>query len=215
MKKKVLDLSKKMLIITILSLIIFALTGCTLQEREAATELSPQNQMQEVDKDVIALVNGEKVYKEEFELLYEVMESTGIYEDLNELKANILKRLIEKKVEEQKIIELGITASDEEARELYHELFKDNELSFEEFVESSYDVEESDFFDVTKKAMKIDKLYEMNTLIGEKNLAPEEIIAAKTEYLNTLVKDAEIGVLEEYFDLISEIFEVNKLKVRN
>ncbi|QUH21223.1 hypothetical protein [Alkaliphilus sp. B6464] len=72
------------------------------------------------------------------------------------------KKCIKKKVEEQKIIELGITASDEEAREGY-----------------------------------------------------EEIVSIKQAYLDKLIKEAEIGVQEEYLDFIPEIFEVNKLNVKN
>ncbi|ABR47960.1 hypothetical protein Amet_1789 [Alkaliphilus metalliredigens QYMF] len=213
MKKRVLGLSQRMLIITVLSLIILAFTGCTLQGKEDATELSSQNEIQEVDEDVIALVNGEKVYKEKFELLYEIMEPTGIYEDLNKLKVNILKTLIGEKIEEQKIRELGITASNEEAKEAYEKALDD--ISFEEFIENNPHIDAEDFLNGMKPALKHDKLYKQETIIGERDLENEEIASVKQTYLNALIKEADIGVQEEYFDLISEIFEVNKLKVKN
>ncbi|QUH21224.1 hypothetical protein [Alkaliphilus sp. B6464] len=65
MKTSVLDLSQKMLIITISSLIIFAFTGCTLQGRDDTIGLASQNEIQEVDENVIAIIDGEKVHKEE------------------------------------------------------------------------------------------------------------------------------------------------------
>lgn len=215
MEKRVLNLNSKIIIIIILFLFIFAFTACTLQGGKDTIRLLSRDEIQEVEEDVIALVNGEKVYKEEFNQYYDVMDATGLYEDPNELKAIVLKILIESKVEEQKIIELGITVSDEEARELYHKAFEDKDSSFEDFIENSPGLEESDFLNVTKEAIKIDKLYEMNTIIGEEDLEPEEAMEVKTKYLNTLIKEAEIGVQEEYFDLVPKDYEVDKLKVKN
>ena len=215
MEKRVLNLNSRMIIIIISFLFIFAFTACTLQGGKGTIRLLSRDEIQEVEEDVIALVNGEKVYKEEFNQYYDVMDATGLYEDPNELKVIVLEILIDSKVEEQKIIELGITVSDEEARELYHKAFEDKDSSFEDFIENSPGLEESDFLNVTKEAIKIDKLYEMNTIIGEEDLEPEEAMEAKTKYLNTLIKEAEIGVQEEYFDLVPKDYEVDKLKVKN
>jgi len=213
MEKRVLNLNSKIIIIIILFL--FAFTACTLQGGTDTIRLLSRDEIQEVEEDVIALVNGEKVYKEEFNQYYDVMDATGLYEDLNELKAIVLKILIESKVEEQKIIELGITVSDEEARELYRKAFEGKDSSFEDFIENSPGLGEIDFLNVTKEAIKIDKLYEMNTIIGEEDLEPEEAMEVKTKYLNTLIKEAEIGVQEKYFDLVPKDYEVDKLKVKN
>jgi len=127
----------------------------------------------------------------------------------------LLKILIEDKVQEQKIIELGITATDEEAREMYEEIFKDEGLTFDAFLEKNTGLEERDYLNNTKEGIKIDRLYEMNTNISDDNLEPSEKAKIREEYLNALIKDSRIGVQEEYLKLIPNEISVYKLKVRN
>lgn len=178
-------------------------------------ELSSQDGIQEVEKNVILLVNNEEVYIEEFEEIYNITKSIGIFKDIDEAKAFTLKILIEGKVEEQKIIELGITATDEEAREMYEEIFKDEGLTFDAFLEKNTGLEERDYLNNTKEGIKIDRLYEMNTNISDDNLEPSEKAKIREEYLNALIKDSRIGVQEEYLKLIPNEISVYKLKVRN
>lgn len=194
-----------MRLIIVSFLLIFILTGC---------ELLSQDEIQEVEENVIILVNNEEVYLEEFEEIYNSTKSIGIFIDIDEAKAFALKVLIEDKVQQQKIIEIGITATDEEAREIYEEAFKDKDLTFDEFLEKDTGLKESDYLNSTKEGIKIDKLYEMNTKIGENDLKPGKAIEIREEYLNRLVKESKIGVQEEYFQLIPKELSVDKLRVK-
>ena len=124
-----------------------------------------------------------------------------------------MKILLEDKVQEQKIIELGITASDDEAIERYNKSFKNKTSNFEEFIKESTVLEENDYLNSIKEGIKIDKLYEMNTIVGEKHLKPGEVIEVRITYVNSLINEAKIGVKEEYFDLVPKDFLVDKLKV--
>lgn len=185
-------------------LFIFIITSCSLKKGE----------VQQVEEDIIALVNGEKLYIEEFNQFYEIINGVGMYKEPNEGKTFALNILIEGKVQEQKIIELGITASDDEAMEIYNEAFENQDSSFEEFLEKSTVLEVNDYLNSAKEGIKIDKLYEINTKIVEENSKPGEAIEARRDYLNLLVKEAKIGVNEEYFDLVPKDFKVDKLKVK-
>lgn len=200
-----LNLNNNIRLIILSFLLIFILTGCGL---------SSQNGIQEVEENVILLVNNEEVYIEEFEEIYNVTKSIGIFNDINEAKAFALKILIEDKVQEQKIIELGITATDEEARKMYEEALNDKDSTFDEILEKDSALKESDYLNSTKEGIKIDKLYEMNTKIKEKDLKSGEAIEIRKEYLNTLVKESKIGVQEEYFELIPKEYSVDRLKVK-
>lgn len=146
--------------------------------------------------------------------MYNITKSIGIFNDIDEAKAFALKILIEDKVQEQKIIELGITATDEEARQVYEEAFNDKDSTFDEFLEKDSSLKENDYLNSTKEGIKIDKLFEMNTKIEEKDLKPGEALEIIEEYLNTLVKESKIGVQEEYFELIPKEFSVDKLRVK-
>ena len=203
MKKRELNLGYNIRIMMISFLSILILTSCTLEKVE----------IQQVEEDVIALVNGEKLYIEEFNQFYEIINAAGIYKEPNESKTFALNLLIGDKVQEQKIIELGITASDNEAMEIYNEAFENQDSSFEEFLEKSTVLEVNDYFNSAKEGIKIDKLYEMNTKIEEGSSKPGGAIEVRRDYLNLLVKEAKIGVNEEYFDLVPKDFEVDKLKV--
>jgi len=84
----------------------------------------------------------------------------------------------------------------------------------EELIEKNPHLDKEDMLYSIKPAIKHDKLYEIETIMGAKDQGHGEIISIKQAYLDNLVKDAEIGVQEEYFNVISEIFEVNMLKVK-
>lgn len=200
-----LNLNYNISLIILSFLLIFILAGCGL---------SSQHGIQEVEENVILLVNNEEVYIEEFEEIYNVTKSIGIFNDIDEAKAFALKILIEDKVQEQKIIELGITATDEEVRKMYKEALNDKDSTFDEILEKDSALKESDYLNSTKEGIKIDKLYEMNTKIKEMDLKSGEAIEIRKEYLNTLVKESKIGVQEEYFELIPKEFSVDKLKVK-
>lgn len=146
--------------------------------------------------------------------MYNITKSIGIFNDIDVAKAFALKILIEDKVQEQKIIELGITATDEEARQVYEEAFNDKDSTFDEFLEKDSSLKENDYLNSTKEGIKIDKLFEMNTKIEETDLKPGEALEIIEEYLNTLVKESKIGVQEEYFELIPKEFSVDKLRVK-
>ncbi len=184
-----------------------------MREERDAIEISSINTIQEMDENVIALVNREKIHKGEFEQIYEILKKAGAVKDSNEIKASVLKTLIERKVEEQKIMELDITASDEETKAVFEKAIGRVEgISFEEYVERNQNIDVKDMLNSIKSAVKHDKLYEQETMIGERDLGYQEIKSIKQAYLDTLVKEAEVAVQEEYFDLISESFEIKKLK---
>lgn len=204
--RRELNLSYNIRLIILSFLFIFILTGC---------ELSSQNGIQEVEENVIILINNEEVYLEEFEEIYNIAKNIRIFKDTDEAKAFALKILIEDKVQEQKIIELGIIATDEEARDMYEEIFKDEGLTFDEFLEKNTGLEERDYLNNTKEGIKIDRLYEMNTNISDEDLEPSEKVKIREEYLNTLIKDSKIGVQEEYLNLVPKEISVYKLKVRS
>lgn len=67
-----------------LIVIILLIAGCNNDSDQEIS--SPKDEIKEVEEDVIALVNGEKVYIEEFNQFYETIKFTGIYEDQNEGK---------------------------------------------------------------------------------------------------------------------------------
>ena len=204
-RRRELNLNYNIRLIILSFLLISSLTGCGL---------SSQHGIEEVEENVILLVNNEEVYIEEFEEIYNVTKSIGIFNDIDEAKAFALKILIEDKVQEQKIIELGITATDEEARKMYEEALNDKDSTFDEILEKDSALKDSDYLNSTKEGIKIDKLYEMNTKIKEKDLKSGEAIEIRKEYLNTLVKESKIGVQEEYFELIPKEFSVDKLKTK-
>ena len=204
-RRRELNLNYNIRLIILSFLLISILTGCGL---------SSQHGIEEVEENVILLVNNEEVYIEEFEEIYNVTKSIGIFNDIDEAKAFALKILIEDKVQEQKNIELGITATDEEVRKMYKEALNDKDSTFDEILEKDSALKESDYLNSTKEGIKIDKLYEMNTKIKEMDLKSGEAIEIRKEYLNTLVKESKIGVQEEYFELIPKEYSVDRLKVK-
>lgn len=131
-------------------------------------------------------------------------------EDSDEFIVNILRGLIEGKIEEQKVKEQGISVDFEEAREFIEKRLKDYDSSLEEYLEEVPDLEEDEYLEVTREAMEIDRLYEENTSIGDKDLSPEEEGKIRQEYIDTLIRESEIGIEEEYFDLMEDEIEIDK-----
>lgn len=86
----------------------------------------------------------------------------------------------------------------------------------EEVHEDVPELEENNYLEAIRVSMEVNKLYERNTSISDRDLDSEENGRIKRKYLNTLIKEAEIGIQEEYFDLIVDEIEMDKkLKVKN
>lgn len=178
-------LSKRLMIIGCSLLLLFLVNGCANNDNQQSSSQSEENE------DVVAIVNGEEVMKEELDQSVEQMKQSYIQsgmapeqlseEMVNELQQNALDLIINSKILIQAADKEGYEPSEEEVNEQLKQMTE--QFQSEEELNKALEMNNLTMDQLKQelaKSIKMDKYLQNN--IGEVNVSEAEMKDAYNQY---------------------------------
>ena len=160
-KKNIIKKSNTGLYIGITIALIVVIVIVLALIRYTGTDKQPTVSGQE--DDVVALVNGEKIYAADVDKKFEQL-PVALQQATS--KKDILDQIIEEKIIDQEAAKVGVAVTDEEVTDAFNILLQQSQITREQFMQSIAEqgVSFDDFMEVFKSRILVSKLFNATTL---------------------------------------------------